>query len=123
MGVFLCYNIYMLIVSLLSWWYGDGWVNFIHEFSQALRNTIDFFSISSLFKTLFAPFRQISAHGGFLDRLISRFIGSIVRFFLIIFGLIAIILETMIGVIMIILWPLIPLTPAACVFLTMIGAA
>ena len=111
----------MLIVSLLSWWYGDGWKGFAREFGEALEGTADFFSISSLFKTLFAPFRQISAHGGFLDRLISRLVGSVVRFFLIIFGLLAIILETAIGLAMIVLWPLMPLMPAACIFLTIVG--
>ena len=87
MGVFLWYNIYMLMFSLLSWWYSDGWKTFTGELLHGLRNTADFFSISSLFKTFFAPFRQISAHEKFLDRLISRIVGSAVRFFLIIYRL------------------------------------
>ena len=116
------YNKDMLIVSLLSWWYADGWGDLVHDFGEALKNTVDFFSISSLFKTMFAPFRQISAHGGFLDRLISRLVGSVVRFFLIIFGGLAIILEMIVGVIMVVLWPLMPLMPIACIFLTIVGA-
>ena len=111
----------MLIVSLLSWWYGDGWKNFVREFSEALKGTIDFFSIDSLFRTLFSPFRQISAHGGFTDRLISRLIGSVVRFFLIIFGIIVIVFEGLFGILMVFVWPLIPLIPVACVILMMAG--
>ena len=111
----------MLIVSLLSWWYGEGWKNFVGEFSEALKSTVDFFSIASLFKTLFSPFRQISAHGGFTDRLVSRLIGSVVRFFLIIFGAIAIIFEGLFGILMVVAWPLIPLIPVACVVLMMAG--
>lgn len=111
----------MLIVSLLSWWYGEGWKNFLRELSEGLKNTADFFSVSSLLKTFFAPFRQISANEKFLDRLISRMIGSIVRFFLIIFGMIAIILETIFGAIMMVLWFLTPFLPAICVGLFVMG--
>ena len=91
------------------------------EFSEALKSTVDFFSIASLFRTLFSPFRQISAHGGFTDRLISRLIGTVVRFFLIIFGVIAIVFLGIFGVLMILIWPLIPLIPVACVILMMAG--
>lgn len=111
----------MLMVSLLSWWYSDGWRTFAKELFRGLRNTVDFFSISSLFKTFFAPFRQISANEKFLDRLISRIVGSTVRFFLIIFGTLAIILEAIFGGVMMILWFLIPLMPIACVILFVMG--
>ena len=111
----------MLIFSFLSWWYTEGWKGFVQEFYQALKNTVDFFSITSLFKTLFSPFRQISAHGGFTDRLISKLIGLVVRIFLIIFGIIVIVLEGTIGILMSLVWPLIPVIPMACVVLMMAG--
>lgn len=111
----------MLMFSLLSWWYSDGWRTFAKELFRGLRNTVDFFSISSLFKTFFAPFRQISANEKFLDRLISRIVGTVVRFFLIIFGMIAIVFELIFSVVMMTLWSLIPLMPIACVILFMVG--
>ena len=121
MGVFLCYNIYMLMFGLLSWWYGDGWRSFGHELFRGLRNTADFFSVSSLFKTFFAPFRQISANDKFLDRLISRVIGSVTRFFLIVFGLIVVALEAVFSIVVMTLWFLMPLMPIACVVLFVVG--
>ena len=88
-----------------------------------LRNAADFFSIGSLTRTLFAPFRQISAHAGFLDRLISRCVGAVTRFFIIIFGIIAISVEAILGLLLVIVWPAIPLLPIGCVVLTMMGVA
>ena len=111
----------MLVISLLSWWYTDGWKTFTQEVVHGLRNTADFFSIASLLKTFFAPFRQISAHEKFLDRLISRIVGSVVRFLLILFGTIVIILGGAVGAVMMILWFLLPLLPIACVVLFMMG--
>lgn len=90
---------------------------------ERLRSTADFFSIGSLARTLFAPFRQISAHAGFLDRLISRCVGAVTRFFIIVFGVVAIIVEAILGLILIIIWPLIPLLPFGCVVLTVMGVA
>lgn len=91
------------------------------EWKEGLSSAVDFFSVGSLVRTLFAPFRQISAHAGFLDRLISRLVGMVTRLIIMIFGIIAIILEIILGIIMILLWPLIPLAPIVCIILTVMG--
>ncbi|MET0980150.1 MAG: hypothetical protein ABWX90_02760, partial [Candidatus Saccharimonadales bacterium] len=88
---------------------------------ERLANTIDYFSIDLLARTLFSPFRQISAgkvNGpigviihAFLDRLISRMIGAMVRSTMIIVGVMAIILHSVIGIISLTVWALIPLFP------------
>ena len=79
----------MIIVWALSWWYGAGWKARLFAIREKLAASYDYFSIDLLAKTMFSPFRQISAGRvsgpigaqirAFFDRLISRIIGSIVR--------------------------------------------
>ena len=89
--------------------------------------------MNSLIRTLFKPFRQISADSAttgssldlkwhmFIDRLISRIVGFFSRLILLITGCILIILGGIISLILIIIWPLIPLAPIAGIILTIIG--
>jgi hypothetical protein len=97
-------------------------------------STLEFFSIGQLISTLFSPFRQISAATGndgslpavfraFIDRLISRVIGSIIRFFTIIFGRITIMLQAVYELIIIVAWWFLPLLPVAGFVLLAIGWA
>jgi len=125
----------MLAVSFLQWWYTRGWGIYFLGFRDRLRNTADFFSIGLLLKTLFAPFRQISANergenGGpqaalvaFFDRLLSRVIGCIVRICVIVGGLVSLVLILVGGLAISILWPLIPLAPVAGIVLCTMGVA
>jgi hypothetical protein len=111
----------MFILGILSWWYGAGWRQRVHILREKLAGIMDFFSIDLLIRTLFAPFRQISAgkvEGGlevkmraFFDRLISRLIGGFVRFFMVIFGLLSIIVYAVLGGISLVIWAFIPLFP------------
>lgn len=111
----------MFVIGTLSWWYGAGWRQRLAMLRERLANTIDYFSIDLLARTLFSPFRQISAgkvNGpigviihAFLDRLISRMIGAMVRSTMIIVGVMAIILHSVIGIISLTVWALIPLFP------------
>lgn len=89
--------------------------------------------MGSLVRTLFKPYRQISAEAAsehasldikfhmFLDRLISRTVGFVSRLFLLIAGVIIIIFSGIISLILIILWPLIPLAPIAGIILALVG--
>jgi hypothetical protein len=111
----------MLFVSLLRWWYSDGWVRRARLISNQLDGVIDYFSIDLLLKTLFSPFRQISAgkvNGpleaqmrALADKLISRIIGAMIRLILLTVGLIAIAGQVIIGLITLILWALLPVFP------------
>jgi len=127
------YN-YMLTVELINWWYIAGWASFIREIFEKLRNTVDFFSIGQLLKTLFAPFRQISANGtsssaldarfqAFLDRLVSRLVGSVVRIMIIILGIITLVLESILACVLIVIWPFLPILPIFCVIMAVSGVA
>jgi len=120
-----------MLISLLHWWYLGGWRGFILSLKEKLRNSADFFSIGILFKTLFAPFRQISAGvvgnslesklHALLDRLVSRIMGAIVRIFIILAGIFVLVFQLIFGVTMAILWPVIPFLPVVCIILMLAG--
>lgn len=110
----------MLIVSFFTWWYGRGFKGYLAGFVDHLRDLTDFFSIRLLIRNLFAPFRQIAAEKGanlplnarireMFDLLISRLVGATVRCMILIVGLVLLTLRTILGLIVGILWPLMPL--------------
>lgn len=121
----------MLFMSLIQWWYGAGWRRRMQIMTTRIEGTMDFFSITLLLKTLFQPFRQISAGSvdgsidakmrAFADRLISRIIGAIVRTVIIIAGLIAIALHILLGLVLLIGWAFVPLLPIIGLGLTVMG--
>lgn len=124
----------MLIFGFLQWWYLRGWSIFVHGLLDKLRNLADFFSLGLLLRTLFYPFRQISAYSddnaslpaqfrAFFDKLLSRIIGATVRIGILFAGLIAVVLEAVFGLVLTILWPFIPLAPVAAIILTILGVA
>ncbi len=93
----------------------------------------DTFSIGLLIKTLFAPFRQISAdedaknNGGLanviIDKLVSRLIGCVMRTVMIIVGTVTLILLAIISLIRLIAWPLLPIAPiVGAVLMIVVGA-
>ena len=121
----------MLFVNLLRWWYGDGWRRRARIVSMQIDGVIDYFSIDLLLKTLFSPFRQISAGKvdgplgvqlrAFADRIISRVIGAMIRTVLLIFGLIAIASQVLFGGIILLVWVFIPLLPFVGAVLALTG--
>lgn len=125
------YNEGMFLVGLLSWWYGSGWRDRLHLTGRQLSGVAAFFSIGQLALTLFAPFRQISAGSvqgavdvqirAWFDKLISRVIGAFVRFFAIIAGIIIIVIASIIQLVILAGWLLLPLVVIAGVIMTVIG--
>ena len=123
----------MAIAEMFFWWYSSGWRIFIHKVLNCLASITDFFSMDSLIRTLFKPFRQISADTAsgtasldvkfhmFLDRLVSRFIGFISRLILLLAGTLIIIIGGIFSLIFIIIWPIIPLLPIVGVVLSITG--
>jgi hypothetical protein len=121
----------MLLISLVQWWYGDGWRQRAQMVGGRLDSTVDYFSIELLLKTLFAPFRQISAgkvdgplevkFRAFADRLISRVIGAMVRLVVLVIGIITIFLQSMIGMIILAGWACVPILPIIGVAMMIIG--
>lgn len=123
----------MITAEIFLWWYASGWRTFIQKNRNAISSITDFFSMGSLVRTLFKPYRQISAETAnanssidlkfhmFLDRLVSRFVGFCSRLMLLLAGSLLIIVGAIISLALIILWPFIPLLPIAGIILTIMG--
>jgi len=121
----------MFIVGILSWWYGAGWKQRFTVLSERISSTADYFSIDLLLKTLFSPYRQISAGQvrgslnvqmhAFFDRLLSRIIGAIVRSMMIVMGVAGILFYSIIGFLLVVLWGIVPLLPVAGIVLFIMG--
>lgn len=101
------------------------------QISQRLDRLFDYFSVDLLIKTLFSPFRQISAgrvNGplgvqlrAFGDRLISRMIGAMIRTAVLVVGVVTIILAALFGFVELVLWALLPVLPFIGLILAMSG--
>lgn len=120
----------MTIRLLLQWWYGPGfgWV-FRGLLVEKLRYIADVFSVKEMITTLFAPFRQtyvgkasgVSKLQAFADRSVSRAIGFVVRLLLILTATIAAVIVLVIGLVLTVSWPLLPLLPVVSIILAITG--
>ena len=91
----------------------------------------DHFSVGLLLRTLFNPFRQISASyvdcplpvklRAFFDRLISRIIGAVVRTLVIFIGIIAIAVVVIFELIGVLAWLVLPVLPVVGFILWRLG--
>jgi len=123
----------MFLVGIFQWWYGTGFYKHVRQVYVGLLKTADFFSIGLLLKTLFNPFRQISAgvvQGGlpeqfraFLDRSFSRVFGAFLRTILIAVGLICLLVRMLWSVLIILAWLLLPLAPLIGIVFWQMGVA
>lgn len=121
----------MFLVGLLSWWYGDGLVNQYTLLERRTKRTASFFSISTLLKTLFYPYKQISAgidDSSFVstmrslgDQLISRIIGSFVRTSTVVIGMIVLVMQFVLSVLGALLWIATPVIPIFSAIMFAIG--
>ena len=122
----------MFLTDLISWWYFCGWGVFLSSLKTRLSDTVDLFSFGDMLRTLFKPYRQISAGTTasealdvkiriFFDRLISRFVGLFARLTIILVGIVALLLEIIIGGILVIIWPVIPVLPVFGIVLMIMG--
>jgi hypothetical protein len=121
----------MFIVGILQWWYGRGWGMRVSRLQEKLIGTLDYFSIDLLLRTFFSPFRQISAGKvrgplgvqlrAFLDRIISRVIGAMIRLVMIIVGVFAIVIYAVLGGLMVAVWGVIPILPVLGIILFVSG--
>lgn len=111
----------MRVWALISWWYGAGWAGECRLQLQRISRVESYFGFSTLLRTLFQPFRQIDAEsrrGGlavqfraWLDRAISRFIGALARFVLLVVGVLWWLVAVLTSACWLLVWPLLPLAP------------
>lgn len=120
-----------MVIAFVLWWYGAGWQRRARLVRDRLVRVMDAFSIDLLLKTLFAPFRQISAEGtegpiglrirAWFDKLISRIIGAIVRLLTIFIGVVILLGCVVWGLAILAIWPFLPLLPLAGIVLSIAG--
>jgi hypothetical protein len=118
------YNTLMLVVGFLQWWYGPGWRDAGNRLAIKMRETYLNFSIPSLLRTLFAPWRRISTPPGssleqrlraILDNAISRAVGFTVRILAILAASAMLIFFAVFGGAFLLLWPVLPLLGPALI--------
>ena len=111
----------MFLVGIFQWWYGDGLSAQIRRVVLGVLRTADYFSIGLLLRTLFNPFRQISAgqvdgplpvkFQAFFDRSFSRMVGAVVRTIVLLFGLVVIFVRIIWALLNVLVWLMIPMMP------------
>lgn len=125
------YNVLMVIIGLISWWYGAGWLSQLRAVRGWLDSIYDYFSIELLLKTLFSPFRQDSAGSiqgpinvvfrHFLDNLMSRFMGAIIRSSMVIIGVVSMAFVGIVGAVTMVVWPILPVMPLIGLVMSLVG--
>ncbi len=107
----------MLLMSFFTWWYGPGWFRNFTQSKVHIANFSKNFSVSILFKTLFAPWKQIystaqgrqTAVDKFTDQLISRLVGFAVRSMTLLFASLGLLFIAVFQLLWILLWPFLPM--------------
>jgi hypothetical protein len=107
----------MLFIEFFQWWYGSGWVRAAKGAVDLVKKVELSFSIGVLFRTLFSPWKMIVTNPGrslddkmraMIDNLVSRTVGFFVRIFSLIAALLMMAVASVVGVVIAISWPLIP---------------
>ena len=89
----------MAIVYMLGWWYGQGWAWAVRQIGVEIQKVGKIFAVST-----FQNFFQSLA-----DNTVSRAIGFIIRFWILMAALVWTAVITVFGIVVAIIWPLLPL--------------
>ena len=109
----------MFIVDYARWWYGRGWSEVSHFFGRWIQKTAMDFSLTILIRTLLKPWRQTIESGqrtigdrlrAGVGNMVSRGVGASVRLGALILASLIIFCESGIALIIMLVWPLMPLT-------------
>lgn len=107
-----------MLLEFWTWWYGVGWADISQRVGARVVGVWQLFSIDILLRTLFSPWKRIVAAPGksldaifrsMIDNTVSRFVGFFARIFVLFAALILTSLAAIIGLIMVLFWPLLPL--------------
>lgn len=120
-----------MVGAFFVWWYGQGWRELLERISARIARVNDMFSLGTLVRTLFAPFRQIGVGqtGGSLDvkirswadRMVSRCVGAVVRTLTLLAGVVVVLCTAAFGAVQLIGWVLLPVLPLVGLVLFLIG--
>jgi hypothetical protein len=116
----------MFIVLALQWWYGPGWLQQWRKIISRTRSVGGAYSGKTLLRTLFSPWKRITALSApnptiqqrfqaLIDNLVSRLVGAIVRFFTLLAALVSLIVTITLSTALAVLWPLIPVLSVAAI--------
>ena len=107
-----------MVIYLLRWWYTAGWMQTMQRIGEWTGGIARNFSVLTLLTTLFSPWRRIVSLPGrsldarmraAMDNFVSRCVGFVVRFFVILAGVIALAVTFVAACVVVVIWPLIPL--------------
>lgn len=120
----------MAIPTLLAWWYTEGWRVISREAGARVVRVSHLFSLPILIRTLWAPWRRITTTPGagldakvraLGDNMVSRVIGFSVRGLVLIAAGLILLLVGCYGVLMIAVWPFVPLAIPVLIVKAAIG--
>jgi hypothetical protein len=105
----------MAIAYMLGWWYGQGWSWLLKIIRKNLGVVSETFSVLILLKTWFSPWKQIQTVSTFrnffqaaIDNLVSRFIGAVIRTFMLLAAFVLTFVLIAGGLALLIIWPVFP---------------
>ncbi len=121
----------MFVIYMMGWWYGAGWKHQFTLVGKRVTKVSKAFSGGALLRTLFSPWKQIvtgterdAALGdkmrAILDNIISRFVGFMVRSLTLLAAVITLIATLLIGLVLVLAWPLVPFAPIGLFVIWMI---
>ena len=120
----------MLLMDMLTWWYGVGWLHIISTARKNIRQLYYTLSVKQMLGTLFAPWKEDRMEAGRgLDQMmramvmngVARLIGFLIRSIFIFIWLVSIfgILVGFAG--LFIAWPLMPIVPIGALIYGLTG--
>ena len=106
------------MVTYFSWWYGQGLTNFWQAVVVMTAKVYSFFSIRTLIRTLFDPWKRDAFEVEnasldvrmkvWFDNILSRAIGFVIRLFTVLLGLVTIAVFFLFFLSLILIWLLLP---------------
>lgn len=119
-----------MLFSLVTWWYGAGWLEAMRDIRNRVLGISLAFSIPILLRTMFAPWRRITTlpdrsldtkMRALLDNFISRLVGFFVRLGVIFSALVIAIVTFAFFTLIALAWPLVPLIAVYSLVRTVMG--
>lgn len=120
----------MLAIEFFRWWYGQGWLAQARNMQRRLTRTSHLFSLPSLLRTLFAPWRRIITYPGAgleahvraaTDNLVSRMVGFVVRLMVLFAAAVILFFVAVVSAVEFVIWPLLPLAIPASLIKGLMG--
>ena len=113
-----------MVLEFWYWWYGPGWLDITHRVGNRVVAVWHLFSVAILLQTLFSPWKRIITPPGksmdaimraLVDNTVSRVVGFFVRMFSLIAMLVMTTVASVVGFVIVVVWPLLPVATAYCI--------